>query len=1011
MKHAPDLQNKIQLIIDNELKKNNGTCTVLGLLAQGQKSGIAFQRLWSGLKDFFSNPDNQNKWTDWKSLDEREEIRLRLKILRETGVLHDSMVAFVIFFFRASDALLYQLSAIIMGRQLNEKPELGKYFNAYCKHRNISTDAPVRLNNNRTRRRILLVLCASSKNHPQNNLPFEYEAGQPLTDADFSILFLACSLLMEAGSQNGIPVSKELLKLRFTAGKMIQDKRLVRNAGLLLVQLSQQSENTEELCRLFFREILNQYTQADNFAGHLQVYFLLDELMEIFVKLNVRLAEKSLPPRLASFCSATMVKWIFHFDKSEIDDLKLFDSEPDFVAGRFFKIQPFKSPGTNYQFFSENLLRISDSRSWFANPVEERAAISFFLVEYCFSALSYNRSEVRQLYKSCELIGDDSWNDNLLAPLFGQLLKLEPSLGETFCDPQLIHRLNDTALLAALLPTEADTELLPVIADSAEHLIRFRIFTDSNFNPDYFLSLLSVRRPNVRFYRFLAELSNGREYPSANAGNYPLHDVSRFLIQGYSAVDNNDVRVSDLPAFYQTISSFRKELEQGAAETNPHETLRFLVRQLRGTGAEKVRDGITLMDLAEIIQPRSSNWLQTRVPAITPKNGQEVLAYALDIADKLEEKTTKADPVDLNPDYRVSETVQGIRFYLDLLEKVFVPLFGKMESHLFSNLIKQSSARISEWEQAYDSVLTIWQQGGDTKPEKVWNDLLNTVCDMENESIQVKMLSVVMETLLAGFGGETDDNWLRKHAFLEWALRFDARFRVNTQMVWLNKLRELWLRLAEEAMKRNAEARVVQLVRNKAFHEIRRKPESQEMLAKIRKWCISRYDIFHAYECNRHMNEKGTAAGAMMLTIRQYAAYYTPVWLALLVGVIFMFDFGDPWFELAEIGDVGGVIFAFCFGVAGTFFYVWSDLNKKTVHLKGDPFGWVSNITRVSIFLVIAFVYTAMVVGLFWYMFSSTEQVIHGPNALLHLVSWTGFALFVGVFLGLLGNTARADEG
>jgi hypothetical protein len=43
-------------------------------------------------------------------------------------------------------------------------------------------------------------------------------------------------------------------------------------------------------------------------------------------------------------------------------------------------------------------------------------------------------------------------------------------------------------------------------------------------------------------------------------------------------------------------------------------------------------------------------------------------------------------------------------------------------------------------------------------------------------------------------------------------------------------------------------------------------------------------------------------------------------------------------------------------------------------------------------------------VCLFWYMFSNTGQVIHGTYAPLHLLSWTGFALFVGVFLGLIGK-------
>jgi hypothetical protein len=106
-----------------------------------------------------------------------------------------------------------------------------------------------------------------------------------------------------------------------------------------------------------------------------------------------------------------------------------------------------------------------------------------------------------------------------------------------------------------------------------------------------------------------------------------------------------------------------------------------------------------------------------------------------------------------------------------------------------------------------------------------------------------------------------------------------------------------------------------------------------------------------------------------------------------------------------EEGDFGGVMFAFSFGVAGAFLYVWTDIKKNTVHNRGDPFQWISVFGRVTFFLVATFTYTILVVCLFWYMFSGTDQVVHGEYAPLHILSWTGFALFAGIFLGLIGRT------
>jgi len=160
----------------------------------------------------------------------------------------------------------------------------------------------------------------------------------------------------------------------------------------------------------------------------------------------------------------------------------------------------------------------------------------------------------------------------------------------------------------------------------------------------------------------------------------------------------------------------------------------------------------------------------------------------------------------------------------------------------------------------------------------------------------------------------------------------------------------------------------------------------------------------HAFICNRELAPDKYLVQNRWTTAREFLAHFSYVWLALVVGVILMFDFGDPWAELAEIGDVGGVLFAFVLGVTGAYLYVFADLNKKAKLIKGDPFEWASRFVRVAVFILITLFFTVLMVLLFYYMFSSTDQVVTGANAVWHIMSWTGFALFIGVFFGLLGK-------
>jgi hypothetical protein len=152
------LKIDVKEYIRTELEQSKpGGALLTRILANGQKQGFHRKDLWPELISRFGEKDIQKSWSDWASLNDREEIRLRLKVLNETDTLDESLVDFILFFFRASDPVLYQLSSIVMGRELDHYPRLKSYFLDYCRKRDIPADAPVRLNNQRSRRRVLLV--------------------------------------------------------------------------------------------------------------------------------------------------------------------------------------------------------------------------------------------------------------------------------------------------------------------------------------------------------------------------------------------------------------------------------------------------------------------------------------------------------------------------------------------------------------------------------------------------------------------------------------------------------------------------------------------------------------------------------------------------------------------------------------------------------------------------------------------------------------------------------------
>ncbi|MCH8550052.1 MAG: hypothetical protein LAT80_14365, partial [Balneolaceae bacterium] len=230
----------IEIIRREDDNRGDSPLYLTRIISTAMRKGHRHEDVWSALCDYFSLPENHRPWSDWTSVDSREEIRLRLRVLLHTTELDPSLNGFIRFFFRASDPVLYQLSAQILGRELSVNGELRDYFESYCKKRSVDAVGSIPLKNLRARRRILLVIVSatSAGNYKHPVLPVAEESYEDLIDSDISILFSAASILIESGDDRVREYITSLLKKRFDDERPIRDRNLVRNAGILLHKLS-----------------------------------------------------------------------------------------------------------------------------------------------------------------------------------------------------------------------------------------------------------------------------------------------------------------------------------------------------------------------------------------------------------------------------------------------------------------------------------------------------------------------------------------------------------------------------------------------------------------------------------------------------------------------------------------------------------------------------------------------------------------------------------------------------
>lgn len=152
------------------------------------------------------------------------------------------------------------------------------------------------------------------------------------------------------------------------------------------------------------------------------------------------------------------------------------------------------------------------------------------------------------------------------------------------------------------------------------------------------------------------------------------------------------------------------------------------------------------------------------------------------------------------------------------------------------------------------------------------------------------------------------------------------------------------------------------------------------------------------------------STGGVGREVLPFIANFPTIWLAMLIGAIFMLDFGDAWASLADpdVADIRGIVITFLIRIGGAFGYVYWNLKQKIRPIPGESASAMrrSQLLRAGAFSAVCLVYTLLLVTGLWWLLSETGEVVEGVWAIGHIVVWSGFAMFVGVFFGLLAGDA-----
>jgi hypothetical protein len=138
-----DLHNLIDEAIKTQLAADSPQAfSVRKIIRNAVSHGHVRQEVKRILGETCSKPEIQKLWSRWSIIEDREELRLRMELIRHFSRIIPELHDFIKFFFRASDPVMYQAAACTLGSKLENHSELMDYFAGYMKRWSVPADKP-----------------------------------------------------------------------------------------------------------------------------------------------------------------------------------------------------------------------------------------------------------------------------------------------------------------------------------------------------------------------------------------------------------------------------------------------------------------------------------------------------------------------------------------------------------------------------------------------------------------------------------------------------------------------------------------------------------------------------------------------------------------------------------------------------------------------------------------------------------------------------------------------------
>ena len=931
--------------------------------------------------------DDPRGWTAWTEVGDREEILRRLEILAGSDELEASQLDFVLFYFRASDPVLYPPAAVVLGRQLGRSSDLSAWLREYARARGIPVDGPVPLTRTRSARRVLLCAAAAMAREPRAWVDLGGGPGGQRAAAGPDPL---TPLQSEVPLDHPQDLVAYLRALRTLLEGVDPHPRHREVAGTLLEDLAER------------QDVLRDRAVALRWA-ELLVTGRREGVMDEEAARG--LGERVLALLVADFQGPERkgVPWRLGLLRA-MDALLRASGTLVPTAGLPPELQGLGAPQGYDEIgrarFIQALASLEDSRRWWALDEGERAWTAFLLLAGA-SGIGPATGEVHQILDAFRLPPSPRPQARVLRTL-AEREGIGPG---AFVDSLLLHALEDETVLLELVPEGPPGDQGAIVADAVEHRIRLGVLSEPGFRVEEFLARMETRRPHPQFIQLLRTVVGDREFRRPDGELVPLADWLQALQDEGQAL-REGATIPETPPIPGALDAVRRGIRRGLLRLgeleDPGEVARGLASLLEGGRVGEASE-----------PPRD---LRSLLHTLWPEDAPALDASLHRHASVLREEGARSVPPDLLLASEARSAAASVKAQLRELERDLVPLLPAAEGSLLGNALARVDGTEGEWVAALSRVEEVWRRAARESREgkDVWGGVLEGVARVPRASHRRRLYPIVWCTL----GGSVEDQAKDQPApggahqmerLMRWAIQAgDALEDPDDREAWLGAVADHWTREVERGMEEGLETRVGRYLQDPGPRALALLPGVDGTLERTRVWLFDCYRLGDAARASRILNHRRGrgAVAALPRDLLSFFLHYSPLWLALLVGAVLMLDFGDAWTAMAEVGDVRGIAITFLLGVLGAFGYVTAELHSRVADAPGDRV-WENRgrrVLRVTVFVTVALVYTMGLVSLLWWLLSGTDEVVHGEGAVLHVLVWSGFTLFIGVFFGLLAK-------